>query len=140
MPGDEESVKNFILNYGWTFIVILAAIAFLIYSAYIPKPEGCFIKNINCTYKVHSDKIVIAFENNLNKNITITELKIGTCLKKDLEKEFNSKENKGFEIQGCPTGSIGDKFTSPIALNYQEKETNKTGSIKGKIRATITAS
>jgi len=140
MNKKAQSIKEFIITYGWVIIIVVGSITILTYLGFSPSilPERCYFPDsINCKdYTAKSDGLQLVLENKLDININIKNINIS---KTNCAKIFNTtileNEEATFYIN-CSLES-GKILNSELTIVYDEidgfSDIRKIGIITKKI-------
>lgn len=123
MNKKAQSIKEFIITYGWVILIVIGSITILTYLGFSPSilPERCYFPNgLNCIdYTATSDGLQLVLENNLDKSIKIRNINIS---KPNCAKNFNTtvlkNEEEAFYIN-CSLES-GKILNSELIIIYDE--------------------
>ena len=107
------------------------------------KAEGCSIREsaITCDGVVYENEIQLKLINNIGKNIELSSLKINVgdsiCTATITEKKIINDEQRNFILIGCTTGSIEEKISGIITIDFNIAGSQITISKKGELIARV---
>ena len=138
-----QAAMEFLMTYGWSILVVLAAIAALAYFGVLSPekllPEKCVLQpGIICvSHKVEPTQATLVLSNGLGKTITINQITVGSCTG-TFSQTMLSDDQTTFVIGGsCSNGASREKFKGEITVAYAEKETNLSKTHFGSINTKI---
>ncbi len=137
-----QAALEFLMTYGWAILVVLAAIAALVYfGVFSPErflPESCVITSgLACTdFKITTTNVSLFIQNGLGETVNIQNINLtnSVCTTQDAG-NLTDGATKTFVLNCTNSGS--SKFTSNIVVNYKTASGQfshvKTGKIAGKV-------
>src|SRR3989338_8998909 len=134
------------MTYGWTILVVLAAIASLAYFGVLSQdmflPQKCSLPaGITCLdYEAGSSRVNLVLQNNFGETISINRIDVAkkggsSCSNTD-PIDLQNNEKLLFVIINCNNGNMGEKFDGDMNITYT-KESGLSHLMKGNVRAKI---
>lgn len=113
---------EFLLTYGWAFLIIIAAIATLSYmgvfnpDAFLPRQ--CIIGDgISCVdYHVTTGAVTVALRNGRDETLTLSNITADGCTG-SANGTLGTTDTSLFKVTGC-SHAAGSRYRGTIRLNY----------------------
>lgn len=137
-----QAAMEFLMTYGWAILVVLAAIGALAYFGVLSPdrflPEKCIlVPGMACVdFKITSDGIDLIVLNSLGRDIEVTGISAGNCSQSFNQTLENGDESE-FALSGCNNGEIGEKFKEDLIVEYINKVSGFSKTIRGSISGKV---
>jgi hypothetical protein len=122
MPRRGQVAIEFLMLYGWAFLIVLAAIALLAYTGVFNPgrfiKEGCMLDaGIGCIgHAVKEDAVILVLQNGKDEDLSISSITVEGCAGNASGTLTNGNRSR-FTIGGC-SNAAGARFNGNIRLSY----------------------
>lgn len=135
---------EFLMTYGWTILVVLAAIAALAYFGVLNPakffPESCTLPSTTgmacLDFNVFPGSAHLLIMNSGGRDLNIVNVSVGDCVT-EFNIDFPDGSSRLFDVTGCSFGNVGVKLKQPVSISYRDTYSGFQKTAVGSIAATI---
>mgnify|MGYP006283611697 CR=1 FL=1 len=142
MSKKGQAAMEFLMTYGWAILVVLAAIGALAYFGVLSPdkflPEKCVLEpGVDCTgFKVTPSGVTLVLRNGLGYDLSVSSVTVGSC-SYNTTTNFNNADLATFQLTGCTPGEIGSRFEGDISIDYIDKKSNLSKTMRGTLATKV---
>jgi len=135
-----QAAIEFIMTYGWAFLVVLVAVAALaafgVLDSSLFLPNKCILEaGIGCDdFRINENSVSLSLRNSRGEDVTITSISFEGCSGSP-SGILSNHDQSLFIIDGC-NNTLGEKFNKDFTLTYTGRsglQHEDKGMVSGKV-------